>query len=155
MGLGRRPGPAGYVMLGSLPLFSSGVPAWGSCLLHSLEVEELGSRNQPATPCFGPQAGRRRLASRLLDPSTLRLRNSTNEPGMSMKTKDKVKKSRSRRVKESTSREPRADRSPETVARKMVLAPRLFDFSTPEFREQSENVYENKGQGQKVEKSRS
>ena len=53
-----------------------------------------------------------------------------------MKTKNKVKKS--------TSREPRADRSPETVARKMVLAPRLFDFSTPEFREQSENVYENK-----------
>jgi hypothetical protein len=37
----------------------------------------------------------------------------------------------------------------------MVLAPRLFDFSTPEFREQSENVYENKEQGKKVEESKS
>jgi len=31
---------------------------------------------------------------------------------------------------------------------------RLLNFSTPKFREQSENVYENKGQGQKDEQSR-
>ena len=31
------------------------------------------------------------------------------------------------------------------------LIPGLLDFSTPKFKEQSENVYENKGQGQKVE----
>jgi len=150
VGLGRRPGPAGYVMLGSLPLFSSGVPAWGSCLLHSLEVEQLGSRNQPAMPCFGPQAGRRRLASRLPRSSTRQLQNSGNKARLSMKTKDKVKKSRSRGVEDCNTK-----RRPHPSGGNPGGCGPPLKFSSSEFGEQSENIYENKGQGQKVEGSRS
>ena len=108
MGLGRRPGPAGCVMLGSLPRVSSVVPACGSCLQRRQEVEESRSRgvgcsNPTATSSFRPQAGRWPASPCLLDSPALRLQNSTNDPGMSMKTKEEVKKSRSRGVEESRS----------------------------------------------------
>ena len=42
MGLGRRPGPAGYVMLGSLPRVSSVVPACGFCLQSLSRCRKVG-----------------------------------------------------------------------------------------------------------------
>jgi hypothetical protein len=42
VGLGRRPGPAGYVMLGSLPRVSSVVPACGSCLQLQSRCRKVG-----------------------------------------------------------------------------------------------------------------
>ena len=93
--------PAGYVMPESPVLFSSVVPACGSCL---------------------------------------------------------PLQSRSRGVKESRSRRPRADRDRRArVAGRKVAegspTSRLLKVSTAKSREQSENVYENKGRGQKVKRS--
>jgi hypothetical protein len=64
-----------------------------------------------------------------------------------MKTKDEVKESESRGVKESKSAEPRACRIPWAVGRMAAVSfstSGLPHYSTPKFREQSENVYENK-----------
>ena len=77
-----------------------------------------------------------------------------------MKTKDNDKKSRSRGVKESRSTKPRTSRCRcvPTAARQAAghsSTFRLLNYSTMEFSAQSEDVYEKKGQGQKVEKSRS
>jgi hypothetical protein len=62
-----------------------------------------GVQSQVTTSTVGPLAGRPRAAPRLLDSSTFRLQNSTNDPGMYMKTKEEVKKSGSRGVEESRS----------------------------------------------------
>ena len=67
---------------------------------------------------------------------------------MSMKTKDEVKKSRSRESNESkVNRQPGA----------RLLTPRLATFGSQEWKEQTGNVYENKGlrqQGREVKESR-
>jgi hypothetical protein len=66
---------------------------------------------------------------------------------MSMKTKDWVKKSRRREVKKSkVEREGKLDPQPGAC----LLTPRLSKL-----KEQTGNVYENKGLGQKVEEARS
>jgi len=69
-----------------------------------------------------------------------------------MKTKEEVKKSRSQGVGESGgSRQPRRE-APAAVwnASAGFSTPRLLDLWSSESREQSENVYENKGQVQNV-----
>jgi hypothetical protein len=71
---------------------------------------------------------------------------STNEPGMFMKIKEEVKMS--------ISHDPsgRSQEPAQTLNRgsEGCSCPRILDSSTSESAEQSENVYENKGQGQKV-----
>jgi hypothetical protein len=61
-----------------------------------------------------------------------------------MKTKDKYKKSEGRRV---------PDRTPNVSGCRPEGGARLLAVSTAKSREQSENVYENKGQVQKVAES--
>jgi hypothetical protein len=61
-------------------------------------MSRSGNRELSAT--LRQRAGRR-SAARLVEFSTTRLENSTNEPGMSMKTKHKDKQSGRRRVKKS------------------------------------------------------
>jgi hypothetical protein len=70
---------------------------------------------------------------------------------MLMKTKEEVKKSRSREAEQSS----RAKLAPAAVraARVVCPTPRLSTLNF--FWEQSENVDENKGRGQKVKESRS
>jgi hypothetical protein len=68
-----------------------------------------------------------------------------------MKKKDKVKKSRSQGVEESRSTRPETSLCPcdPTAARQAAghsSTSRLLNYSTMEFSEQSEDVYENKGQ---------
>jgi len=65
-----------------------------------------------------------------------------------MKTKEEVKKSRSREVEESSSAKLGPAPSPPAVGDVGAGS------STPESAEQSENVYENKGGGQEVDESR-
>ena len=116
-------------------------------------VEELRRRSPEnpeltATLVLGPQARKVTGTPRRPDSPTLRLQNSTNEPGMSMKIKEEVKKSRSRGVQSQVTTSalgPRGGR--------WQMTSRLFHFSTAKSREQSENVYENKGQVQKVAES--
>jgi len=96
-----------------------------------------GIGHQLPTASEGPQAGRWRRAAQRLDSSTCRLQNRGNKARMSMKTKDKHKKSRSadRRFCGLRLFHDRLDgpRTASTAVR-----------ATPESREQSENVYENK-----------
>jgi hypothetical protein len=109
------------------------------------EVEELSSCGVESTS--REVGGRRSVTLRLstLDCST-RIR--MNEPGMSMKTKKEVKKSRSAT--------PKGDRilgAAPWEAAGLCSTSRLRNFWTPEFNERTGNVYENKGRGQKVMQS--
>jgi hypothetical protein len=72
-----------------------------------------------------------------------------------MKTKgeaEKVEKLRSREVEEFSAEGKRRHKVPVTGGETLVgfSTPQLLDSWTAELREQSENVYENKGQGQFV-----
>jgi hypothetical protein len=133
-------------------LFCFRVPACGFCLQVQSRSRGVKESRSPGVGCqkptarFGPQAGRRRVTPRRLECSTSRLQNRGNKARMSMKTKDKYKKSGSAdrrfcglRLFHGRWGEPR-------TANTAVRA-------TPESREQSENVYENKGQVQKVAES--
>jgi hypothetical protein len=218
VGLGRRPGPAGYVMLGSLPRVSSVVPACGFCLQSLSRCRKVGwcskcglviaddnsaLKGRPSKAQanglggsgkrifhFRPQAlkGRDNCESR-----RSALQGSTREttsfprplawalPGRPFgavscrripvaSLKDRVnthsghyQKSRSHGVEELRSRstESRELTAPlvlEPQARKVAAGSstaRLLDSSTPKFDERTGNIYENKGRGQKVKKSRS
>jgi hypothetical protein len=57
-------------------------------------AESYSARPNADRNSSGAQAGRRRLSPRLLDSSTCQSQNRGNKPRMSMKTKDKVNKSR-------------------------------------------------------------
>jgi len=66
-----------------------------------------------------------------------------------------VEKSRSQEVEKSKSENPKVARDQRSQAVARMAARALLNFSTAESAEQSENVYENKGRGQKVEELRS
>jgi len=102
-------------------------------------------QNQEPAEFHGPSDGWRRLVSRLLDFPTTQLQNSGNKARMSMKTN-------SREVKKLRSREAEPGSQAVGCRRFVTLRLSTLDFSTSEFREQSENVYENKGKGQNVRK---
>jgi hypothetical protein len=92
-----------------------------------------------------PQAGRRRLTPRLLDSYTCRSRNQRNKARMSMKTNSRgVEEPRSREV---VKPKQEVDGRMPTACHSSTLNSRLLDLNSTE---QSENVYENKGQVQKV-----
>ena len=93
------------------------------------------------TASDGPQAGRWRRAPQRLDSSTYRLQNRGNKARMSMKTKDKYKKSLKSRRCEARSRG-QARRCLRVVTLRLsTLDSQLLDSNSTE---QSENVYENK-----------
>ena len=89
VGLGRRPGPVGYVMLGSLPLFSSVVPA-GGFPVEKPRSRRVQNQRPAATLAHRPKSGRRRTVPRRLESTTHRHQNRGNKARMSMKTKDEV-----------------------------------------------------------------
>ena len=86
----------------------------------------LGARHGVPARAISSTVRRRRAIRRTLDSSLFRPRNSTNEPGMSMKTKDEVKKSD--RELETNRRSHRAVRSPAGCAHSSTS--RLLNFST-------------------------
>ena len=143
-------------------LFSSVIPACGFCLevqSRSRGVQKQGQVGGWAdrgrgighplpTASDGPQAGRWRKAPQRLDSPTCRGQNQGNKARMSMKTKEEVKKSRSC---EARSRG-QARRCLRVVTLRLsTLDSQLLDSNSAE---QSENVYENKERGKKVERSR-
>ena len=75
-----------------------------------------GIGHQLPTASDGPQAGRWRRAPQRLDSSTYRLQNRGNKARMSMKTKDKVKKSKSQGVEELRSCQVQSQSSPHASA---------------------------------------
>ena len=78
-------------------LFSSLVPTCGFCLQVQSRSRGVGDPKPTSTVARGPHAGRWRRALQRLDSSTYRLQNRGNKARMFMKTKNKVKKSSSRR----------------------------------------------------------
>jgi hypothetical protein len=103
-----------------------------------------GVGHQLPTASAGRRPGRRRLTPRPPGSSTYRRQNRGNKARMSMKTKDKYKKSLSPTVPDQT---PTA--RPRAAGRKVAEGSptsRLLNLSTAKSTEQSENVYENKGQ---------
>ena len=143
-------------------LFSSVIPACGFCLevqSRSRGVQKQGQVGGWAdrgrgighplpTASDGPQAGRWQRGPQRLDSSTYRPQNQGNKARMSMKTKEEVKKSRSC---EARSRG-QARRCLRVVTlRLLTLDSQLLDSNSTK---QSENVYENKGQVQKVPRPR-
>jgi len=97
----------------------------GGFTAHAKPLAKSSTRDEkPANGLAAQQAER----SFIRGPSERILQNSTNEPGMSMKTKDRVEKSGSRRVEKSRSRGSNTTARSSGNLGAAVFTSRLLDF---------------------------